>query len=246
MPDIETPVAAPAADAPVATDAAGSGASAPEWDGTDWSALDKQPWWASVPESARKHITSAHEERTTAKERSDYLDRLFTADDDSVRRDLVAAQTERDSLKEALAGIEARSAEEAEDREYDRLSAKYADIWEDIHPDEKGDLQQKGAYIKFVKLLQSGFDEDEAAAMARAVMITKPAATAGAAAPGTPATPAAPAKTRVVEIPKAIANASKGGNNPSATMNAKEAGEDLAQRAARLKKQYAAEEDAEA
>jgi hypothetical protein len=177
MPDIETAVAAPVADAPVVT---GDGASAPEWDGTDWSALDKQPWWASVPESARKHITSAHEERTIAKERGDYLDRLFTADDDSVRRDLVAAQNEAKSLKEALAGIEARAAEEEEDREYDRLAAKYADIWADIHPDEKGELQQKGAYVKFVKLLQSGFDEDEAAAMARTAMVPKATPTAPA------------------------------------------------------------------
>jgi hypothetical protein len=238
MPDIEPIVTDVAAPADAATPDA-----APEWDGSDWSALDKQPWWSQVPESARKHITAAHEERTSAKERSDYLDRLFTADDDSVRRDLVAAQTEAKSLKEALAGIEARTAEEAEDREYERMSAKFADIWSDIHPDEKGELQQKGAYVKFVKLLQSGFDEDEAAAMARAVMINKPAATEAGAAAAT--TAAAPAKTREVQIPKAIANASKGGNNPSATINAKEAGEDLAQRAQRLKKQYEAEEAAE-
>lgn len=229
MPDIETPVvAAPAADAPV-TDAA------PEWDGTDWSALDKQPWWSQVPESARKHINSAHEERTIAKERGDYLDRLFTADDDSVRRDLVASQNEAKSLKEALNGIEARAADEEEDREYDRLAAKYTDIWADVHLDDKGELQQKGAYAKFVKLLQAGFDEDEAAAMARTAMVVK----------ATPPTPAVQAKTRVVEVPKSIANAGRGGNNPSSTMNAKEAGEDLAQRAARLKKQYEAEEAAE-
>lgn len=229
MPDIETAVFdSPVADAPVSD-------AAPEWDGADWSALDKQPWWSQVPESARKHITSAHEERTIAKERGDYLDRLFTADDDSVRRDLVASQNEAKSLKEALNGIEARAAEEEEDREYDRLAAKYADIWADVHLDDKGELQQKGAYAKFVKLLQSGFDEDEAAAMARTAMVPK----------ATPTTPAAQAKTRVVEVPKSIANAGRGGNNPSATMNAKEAGEDLAQRAARLKKQYEAEEAAE-
>lgn len=231
MPDIETAVVdSPVADAPVSD-------AAPEWDGTDWSAgtLAQQGWWSQVPESARKHITSAHEERTIAKERGDYLDRLFTADDDSVRRDLVAAQNEAKSLKEALSGIEARAAEEEEDREYDRLAAKYADIWADIHPDEKGELQQKGAYVKFVKLLQSGFDEDEAAAMARTAMVPK----------ATPTAPATQAKTREVTIPKSIANASKGGNNPSATMNAKEAGEDLAQRAARLKKQYEAEEASE-
>jgi hypothetical protein len=229
MPDIETAVVdTPVSDATVAD-------AAPEWDGTDWSALDKQPWWASVPESARKHINSAHEERTIAKERGDYLDRLFTADDDSVRRDLVASQNEAKSLKEALNGIEARAADEEEDREYDRLAAKYTDIWADVHLDDKGELQQKGAYAKFVKLLQAGFDEDEAATMARTATIAK----------ATPAAPVVQAKTRTVEIPRSIANASKGGNNPSATMNAKEAGEDLSQRAARLKKQYEAEEAAE-
>lgn len=233
MPDIETAVAAPAADATVA-DAVDS---SPEWDGADWSpeTLDKQPWRKAIPDTAWKHITSAHEERTIAKERGDYLDRLFTADDDSVRRDLVASQNEAKSLKEALNGIEARAADEEEDREYARLAAKYTDIWADFHLDDKGELQQKGAYPKFVKLLQAGFDEDEAAAMARTAMVVK----------ATPATPAVQAKTRVVEVPKSIANAGRGGNNPSSTMNAKEAGEDLAQRAARLKKQYEAEEAAE-
>jgi hypothetical protein len=246
MPTEETPVvAAPAADAPVADTSA-------EWDGTDWSALDAQPWWKQVPESARGHITKAHEERTTHKSRNDFLDRLLGEDDDKVRSDLVAAQAERDALKaerdtlaESLRGIEARTAEEHQDREFTRLSAKFADIFADFEPDPKGDgVLPKGAYHRFVTLLNKGFEEDEAAVMARAVMTKKePAAEV---APAAPAAPAGPPKTREVKIPPAIAQANKGGNNPSATVNAKQVGEDLAQAAERLRKQYAAEEEAAA
>jgi hypothetical protein len=243
MPTEET--AAPVADVAPVADAA----PAPEWDGADWSpeTLDKQPWRKAIPDTAWSHITKAHEERTKSKERTDFLDRMFNADEDTVRRDLVAAQTERDALrterdalKESLSGIEARTAQEQEDKEYERLSTKFSDIWADIHPDEKGDLLPKGAYVKFVKLLQAGFDEDEAASMARAVMITKAAAE-----PAAPAAPAGPPKTRDVKPPPSIAQASKGGANPSSTVNAKEAGEDLTTRARRLQAQYAAEEAAE-
>jgi len=232
MPDIETEVlSTPAADS--VTDAA------PEWDGSDWSTLDQQPWWASVPESARGHFNQAHTERTEAKERADYLDRLFGADDDAIRRDLESVTKERDDLKKSLGDIEERTAEDKEEQEYTRLSTKYADIWADSHPDpsKDGELLSKGAYVRFVELLSKGFSEDDAATMARAVMITKPAAVEAA-----PVETGGPPKTRDVRPPPSIAQASKGGNNPSATVNAKEANESIDQRRRRLIKQYEAEE----
>ena len=244
MADIETPAPVEGAVEALAAEPAF------EWDGADWSpeTLEKVPGWKTLPEPVRGHITKAHEERTAAKERQEFLDRLFNADDDKLRKEHAevlserdSLKQERDSLKEALSGIEARAAEEAEEREYKRLEAKYADIWQDIHLDEKGELLQKGAYVKFVKLLQAGFDEEEAAAMARAVMITKaqPAKPAEAAAPEKP--PEKP-KVREVVAPPSIKQAGKAGNNPSATVNLKEASEDLNQRAARLIKEAEEEE----
>lgn len=226
-----------------------AGDAATEWDGADWSALDKHPWWKAVPESARGHITKAHEERTAAKTRSDYLDRLFTADDDSVRRDLETTQKEReeirkerDSLKESLAGIEARSAEESSEREFTRLEAKFPDIFADHHadPEKPGELLPKGAYVKFVKLLQAGETEDDAALMARAVMVNKRAVAADA---KTEPAAAPQAKVRDVKPPPSIAQAGKGGNNPSTATNAKEANETIDQRLRRVRRE-AEEEDA--
>jgi hypothetical protein len=216
-----------------------------DWDGSDWSpeTLGKQTWWGGIPETARGHITKAHEERMTAKERSDYLDRLFSSDDDTLRKDFETTKAERDALKkerddlsESLKGIETRQAQEKEDAEYTRLETAYPDIWKDIHLDDKGELLPKGAYVKFVKLLQAGETEEDAAVMARAVMVNKPPAAVE------PAAPAGPPKTRDVKPPPSIAQASKGGANPSATVNAKEANEGIDQRRRRLQKQYEAEE----
>lgn len=245
MPDIEN-TNAPVEPVEQAPAAPGADAT-PEWDGSDWGQLDTYDWWKNVPEGARKHLSQANIDRKEAKERSDFLDRLFRADDDKLREEYDTTvkerdelRKERDSLKEALSGIEARQAQEESDREYERLSSKYPDIFADYSVDEKGDLVQRGAYVKFVKLLSSGESEEDAAAMARAVLTKKDAAAA-------PATQAAPApekpKTREVEAPPSIRHAGKGGNNPSNTVSAKELHESLDQRAARLEKQYREEEE---
>lgn len=220
---------------------------AAEWDGKDWSALDKQPWWTQVPESARKHITEAHDRRS-------YLDRLFAADDDGLRRDYDttkaerdALKTERDALQQSLGAIEARTQQEADDREYERITKAYPDIHADVHPEDPNDpaspLQKKGAWVRFCALIDQGYSEEDAAAMARAVMINKPAAAQAAAVAAPAAAVAPPPKTRDVTPPPAIAHAGRGGNNPAATVNAKEAGENVKQRIRRLGKEWQQEEN---
>lgn len=260
MPDNETPgVAAPAeTPAPVADAApAAGGTSAPEWDGSDWTKLDSFEWWKAVPESARTHITKAHEERTSAKERSEFLDRLFNADDDKLRTDHAAVlkerdelRAERDFLKEALTGIETRAAEEAEEREYQRIVSKYADIHADFRPVDpaKPDGEMTGAWVKFCALVAKGVDEDDAADLARKLIKPADAAPAQAApaAPAAtePAKPAALPKTREVEAPKAVKHASPGGNSAVNTRPLAEKNASLDAAARRLQAKYEEEERA--
>lgn len=231
MPDTETGV-----DTSVSTDAA------PEWDGS-FDTIDKQEWWNSVPEPARGHIAKWHTEGSEAKTHSQFLQSILDSDDvaKSAQEQIKAAQDELAGLKKSLGDSEAKikAAEErakhAEarlsdteaDREFDRLEAKYPDIFKDTHPDEKGDLQEKGAYMRFVKLLHSGIPEDEAATMARALLPKAEPA---------PTVEERP-KERDVKPPLGVNAATSGGNSPTATVTAREMNEDYDARAARMRRE---------
>lgn len=233
MPDIET-----GADTSVSTDAA------PEWDGS-FDTIDKQGWWNSVPEPARGHIAKWHTEGSEAKTHSQFLQSILDSDDvaKSAQEQIKAAQDELAGLKKSLGDSEAKikAAEErakhAEvrlsdteaDREFDRLEAKYPDIFKDIYVDEKtpGGLLDKGAYMRFTKLLHSGIPEDEAATMARALLPKAEPA---------PVVEERP-KERDVKPPLGVNAATSGGNSPTATVTAREMNEDYDARAARMRRE---------
>jgi hypothetical protein len=233
---VETPVDA----------GAGAEGAAPEWDG-DFEKLDKQPWWASVPEAARPHILKAHEERTSATARAGYLDRIFGADDavTALRGEIADKEKVISGLKESLGkaegtakehetrarGLEERIADQETEQSFKTMQAKYPDIFADVvlTEDKKGVDPTKGAYPRFVRLLSSGMSEEDAATAARA-FIAKPAEAA----------PARPA-TRTVEVPKSVSAATPGGNTPRATVSGKEANETFDDRAARMMREAEAD-----
>ena len=225
-----------------------------EWDG-DFSTLDKQPWWESIPEGARTKLSSTHEELTKATERASYLDRLFQSDDavTALRADLEAKTAELDGLKKSLGDVTAerdklrtdhttaseRLAEIEADREFDRLEAKYPDIFKDVYykDEAKTELEQKGAFMLFMELREKGFDEERAARLARAELPAGGTPAAPAAAPAAPVRPA----PRDVKVPPSVAAATPGGNAPSRTVKY-ERDEDIDVVMAKAKR-AAAEED---
>jgi hypothetical protein len=219
----ETPAAAPA------TAAVEPASAAPEWDGS-WDKLDVQPWWKSVPEGARKHFS-------TLKERRDYLDDLFKADDA-----VAPLQTEIGSLKEALGSKDAeigtwkskyeetasRLSEMEATSRLREIETKFPDIYADFEFDEKTGEPTGGALLRFKKLVDAGFADDEAAKMVRATM---PAA---APAPEAPKPPA----PRDVKPPPSVAAMGDGASNAArATTDVKPASFDEAYRAAMRKAQ---------
>ena len=194
-----------------------------EWDGA-WATVDKQPWWASVPESARGHFSKINEER-------DALTRLLDADDATaeLRKTLATKDSELSGLKKSLeehggkltaaekraAEAEAKLADVEWDTTYDRLQKQYPDIFEDVYytNDEKTELDPaKGAFVKFAKLIKQGIKPEEAATMARAFLPAK-----------TPEVviKEVPPKTRDVKPPASVVAATAGGNNPASTAGMK-------------------------
>ena len=126
---------------------------------------------------------------------------------------LVASQKERDDYK---AQVEAFSVERTETATVDYMrghETKYPDIYGDFEVVEDGTA--KGAYVRFVKLLDDGVDEEEAAAMVRALLARKnPQAPAPAPAPV--AAPGA-APPRTVVLPPSVANMQRSGPTASST-----------------------------
>lgn len=231
--DFETE--ATGADTPVesveSTEPAESGASSSEWDGSIES-LVSQPW---VPEAAREHLSRHLDDYTSTRTRADFLHRLFEADDrtadmarelETLRQAMSAAEKERDEWRGKASTYEEQFREVEEDREYDRLKNAYPDIFDDCQQDEQNPENFKGAWPMFLDLTVRGYDEETAAKLARA-MLPAPAPTAGAAVESTPA-------KRDVAIPPSVKAASRGGNNPSSTVNAAEANESFDQRVKRL------------
>lgn len=209
-----------------------------EWDGA-WDSLDKQPWWSTVPETARGHFQKYHEER-------DALTRLLDADDATaeLRKGLSAKDSELEGLKkslgehtEKLTAAEKR-AQAAEDRlrdmehdaEFSRLEKEYPDIFADVYytDESKNDIDAtKGAFPKFVSLVSKGVDAAEAAVMARAFLPQKPPEVV---------VKEVPPKTREVVPPASVVAATPGGNNPAGTAGLK-AGESFNDAIARMERE---------
>lgn len=194
-----------------------------DWDGS-WGSIDKQPWWASVPESARGHFSKINEER-------DALTRLLDADDATaeLRKTLATKDSELSGLKKSLeehggkltaaekraADAEAKLADVEWDATYERLQKQYPDIFDDVYytNDEKTELDKtKGAFVKFAKLIKQGIEPEEAAVMARAFLPAK--------APEV-IVKEVPPKTRDVKPPASVVAATAGGNNPASTAGMK-------------------------
>jgi hypothetical protein len=223
------------ADTPVesveSAEPADSSSAAQDWDGS-LESLVNQPW---VPETARSHLERHLDDYTTTRTRADFLHRLFEADDrtadmarelDTLRQAMSAAEKERDEWRGKASTYEEQFREVEEDREYDRLKNAYPDIFEDCHADEKNPEEFKGAWPMFLDLTVRGYDEETAAKLARA-MLPATAPMAGASAESAPT-------KRDVAIPPSVKAASRGGNNPSSTVNAAEANETFDQRVKRM------------
>lgn len=222
----DTPMESPsdASDTPTATD----------WDGNIES-LVSQPW---VPDSAREHLTKHLDEYSTTRTRADFLHRMFEADDrtaelakelESLRQAMDSASKERDEWKGKASQYETRIMEVEDDREFERLKSAYPDIYDDCRPDEKNPDNYTGAWPMFLDLAVRGYDEETAAKLARALLPTQTSAPTTAMATAVPA-----ATRREVQLPPSVLAASKGGNNPSSTVNAAEANESFDQRVRRM------------
>lgn len=211
----------PAATDPPAADEGVEADSPADWDG-DVAALDKQPWWASVPEKAQQHLKDVYAARDEAKQQATYLDKLFSSDDA-----VAEVRKELEGLKQSLGAKDAefsklksdydKAAAELEDTKLDRsiafFHATYPDIMADVHftDAEKTELDSsKGAFPVFVDLINRDVPHEKAAKLARAMLTTQPQAQA---APEKKAPPA----PRAVEVPLAVRAMSKGGPPSGAT-----------------------------
>lgn len=210
-------------------------APATDWDG-ELESLVKQPW---VPDSARQHLERHLDDYATTRTRADFLHRMFEADDrtaeltkelESLRQAMDSASRERDEWKGKASQYETRMTEVEDDREFERLKAAYPDIYEDCRPDEKNPDSYAGAWPMFLDLAVRGYDEETAAKLARALL----PATSANQAPAVASTPAPTSTKREVQLPPSVLAASKGGNNPSSTVNASEANENFEQRVRRM------------
>ena len=206
-------------------------APAPDWDGS-LDSLVSQAW---VPDSAREHLSRHLEDYESTRTRADFLHRLFEADDrtaemakelDTLRQAMSAREQELNDWRTRASTYEEQIREVEEDREYDRLKSEYPDIFEDCRADEKDPENFTGAWPMFLDLTVRGYDEATAAKLARALL---PATSTT-----TPSAPAVAEQRREVALPPSIKAASRGGNNPSSTINAAEANESFDQRVRRM------------
>jgi chromosome segregation ATPase len=211
------------------------------WDGS-LDTLDAQPW---VPEEARSHIARHREEYTTTKSRTDFLDRMFAADDRTAELTKVLSEREgelaslkkaledtgkdRDALRGRITGYESEREEAQREQQFTHLKTNYADIYADCHEDPKDSENFTGAWPTFIDLLVKGYSEDMAAKLARGMLAAPAQAGAGEAAPG-----AFAPRTRQVVVPPSVAAASRTTNSPTNVVNAAEASEDFDKRARRL------------
>lgn len=223
--------AAEASTETAAPDVASSQEVASEWDG-NFETLITQSW---VPESARDHLSRHLEDYTMTRARADFLNRMFEADDqtaamskelESLRKAMDAAARERDEWRGRATEYETKVMEVEEEKEFSRLQSAYPDIFDDCRPDEKDPEKFVGAWPLFLDLTVKGYDEQTAAKLARAILPAQPSAA-----------PQNTQQKREVSVPPAIAAASRGGNNPSSTVNAAEANESFEQRVRRMQEE---------
>lgn len=226
MDTVDTEATESVASEPVASEPA-----AASWDGS-LDSLVTQPW---VPEDAREHLNKHIEDYTLTRTRADFLHRMFDADDrtaelakelETLRQAMGTASKERDDWKSKATNYESRITEVEDDREFDRLKSAYPDIYDDCRPDGKTPDAFTGAWPMMLDLMVRGYDEETAAKMARTFL----PASAPAPEPTQAAAPAQPTR----QLPPSIRAASRGGNNPSATVNASEANETFDQRVRRM------------
>lgn len=217
-----------------APDAAPAEAS-PSWDGS-LDSLANQPW---VPEDAREHLTRHLDDYASTRTRADFLSRMFEADDraseiykelESLRQAMDAASKERDEWKGRATEYETRFAEVEDDREFERLKAAHPDIYADCHEDANNPEGFTGAWPMLLDLMVRGYDEATAAKLARAMISAETNAPSSSTQVEAPVPASPPQKT----LPPSVRAASRGGNNPSATVNAAEANESFDQRVRRL------------
>lgn len=230
MPDVNTGaegvVETQTQDTPAAAPVVVAEPAAPEWDG-DWSKVGEQPWYKSIPDTARGHIEKRMADADQASKRAEFLDRMFQADDSAAAllKELEASKAERETLAKALdteksertkltetyTSAQQRLAEMEADRAFDAMAAKHPDIFKDVYykDAEKTELEDKGAFMKFMNLLQKGLSEEDAAKYARLELPQ-----------GAQAAPAAPPRPaeRAVEVPKSVRAASIPGNSASTTV----------------------------
>lgn len=205
---------------------AGTGA-APEWDGSK-DTLEAQPWWSTVPEGARSHLTKTWDDLAAATVKADMVAKLLDSDDAvaELRAQLQTKDTEFATLKAALdkataevgeyrtkAEQEAARAEDIEaDREFDRLEAKYPDIFKDVYytDAEKKEVDpSKGAFPRFLALRKAGWSEEDAATAASTLV------------PKVAAQPAEPAPRERAPVPASIKATSQPGNSAATVVDGK-------------------------
>lgn len=196
----------------------------PEWDG-GLDSLDKQPWWAGVPDPAKEHLRSQYERhnffRTVVD--SDDTAATLTKEMEGLRASLGAEVNKYKGEAEKYKG-EAESWKTKHDtlsaeRESERIAArdteiktKFADIYEDYARHETDEAKQNSPLAMFVQLTDiQGHPDDKAAKMVRAAFDMPNPVVAGAAAPA----PAPQPKTRDVEPPDSVSLANRNGLNPA-------------------------------
>jgi chromosome segregation ATPase len=203
-----------------------------EWDG-NIASLVEQPW---LPTGARNHIERHLEDFSAMQTRADFLTRMFDADDanaevskemETLRKALGDLTQERDGLRGEIDTYRQQVTEIEEDQEYNRLKSAYPDIFDDCRADEKNANAFEGAWPMMLDLMVRGYDEATAARLARSMLPSTPVSVQTSA-------PVTEVSRRQVQIPASVAAASRGGNNPSSTVNASEANENFEQRARRL------------
>lgn len=216
MPLLEDPPEA-TTDAADTTPAEGA-APADDWDG-EVTTIDKQSWWATLPEKAQQHLKGVYTARDEAKQQASYLDKLFSSDDAvaEVRKELAGLKESlgaKDGELTKLREEHQKAQEDLEDARLDRAISfyhqTYPDIMSDVHFKDEAQTEldnEKGAFPVFAELVRGGMPHEKAAKLARAVL-TQPAT----------ATPAAPQpQPRAVNVPPAVRAMSKGGPPAGAT-----------------------------
>lgn len=206
---VETPETPAAPEAPVAE--------VPEWDG-GLESLDKQPWWASVPDPHKEHLRGQYERHSFYKGLVDADDGVKKAAEEmmglkqSLGAEVTKYKTEASDWRskyEKLDGEHRAFRTEVEDERLSRQDAEVKERYPDIYAafGKTEEEQQNSPLATFARLVAQGHPMDKAARMTRAAH--------DMATPGAPDAPAPQPRTRDVTPPDAVALANANGLNPS-------------------------------